>query len=413
MPLAVAAATVPSLIDRIGSERFGFLALAWGLVGYAGVLDLGIGRAVTQKLASLQGVDRAVEAVRVFRSGVRITQLAGLAGGFLLLGVLIVAVDQFPNPKTIGRSEIFLAGALVTLTLPVQSLSSTYRGVNEAYGNFVGIGALRIVLGIATFGTPFLVSLVSVDLFWLVSTVLLTRLGALVAYRVLAFRSLPTIHDHSDTDADRPTMLALFRFGGWYTVSSVLAPVFMQADRFFIGMMISAAAVTAYVLPYEIVIQSLIVVGAVTTVLFPAISRAVSSAEGQAEKIYRFWLIRVGLGMSLLTGTLALAMPALLEVWLGNRIGDDSVSVGRILCAGVLLNSLGAVTFSYLHAKGWVRPTALAHLFEAPIFLAALYWGITNFGIIGAAAAWLLRMLIDTLILFLFVAILHRGERAR
>ena len=117
--------------------------------------------------------------------------------------------------------------------------------------------------------------------------------------------------------------------------------------------------------------------------------------------------------MSLLTGTLALAMPALLEVWLGNRIGDDSASVGRILCAGVLLNSLGAVTFSYLHAKGWVRPTALAHLFEAPIFLAALYWGITNFGIIGAAAAWLFRMLIDTLILFLFVAILHRGERAR
>ena len=139
-------------------------------------------------------------------------------------------------------------------------------------------------------------------------------------------------------------MLALFRFGGWYTVSSVLAPVFMQADRFFIGMLISAAAVTAYVLPYEIVIQSLIVVGAVTTVLFPAISRAVSSAEGQAEKIYRFWLIRVGLGMSLLTGTLAVAMPALLEVWLGNRIGDDSASVGRILCAGVLLNSLGAVS---------------------------------------------------------------------
>ncbi len=413
MPLAVAAATVPSLIDRIGSERFGFLALAWGLVGYAGVLDLGIGRAVTQKLASMQGVDRAVEAVRVFRSGVRITQLAGLTGGFLLLGVLIIAVDQFPNPKTVGRSEIFFAGALVALTLPVQSLSSTYRGVNEAYGNFVGIGALRIALGIATFGTPFLVSLVSVDLLWLVSTVLLTRLGALVAYRVLAFRSLPTIHDYSDTDADRLTMLALFRFGGWYTVSAVLAPVFMQADRFFVGMLISAAAVTAYVLPYEIVIQSLIVVGAVTTVLFPAISRAVSSAEGQAEKIYRFWLIRVGLGMSLLTGTLAVAMPALLEVWLGNLIGDDSASVGRILCAGVLLNSLGAVTFSYLHAKGWVRPTALAHLFEAPIFLAALYWGITNFGIIGAAAAWLLRMLIDTMILFLFVAILHRGERAR
>jgi O-antigen/teichoic acid export membrane protein len=412
LPLVVAAATVPLLIDRIGPERFGFLALAWGLVGYAGALDLGIGRAVTQRLASLQDPGKGEEALRVFRSGVRITQIAGAIGGVLLLAAASIGLHRYVGAETVAPREIFLAAALVALALPIQSISSTYRGVNEAYGNFVGIGVLRIALGIANFGGPFLVSFVTTDLAWLVSTVLFSRVGALVVYRALAVRSLPAVPATLKIGVDRATMLGLFRFGGWYTVSTVLSPVLMQADRFFIGMLISAAAVTSYVLPYEVVIQSLVIVGAVTTVLFPAISKAVSEDPGRARKIYRYWLLRVGLGMAVLTGVLASVMPWLLDLWLGSRVSEESATVGRILCLGVLLNSAGAVTFAYLHAHGWVRQTAIAHLFEVPIFLVALYWGVTNFGIIGAAAAWVLRMIIDTILLFLLVVVLHKTEAA-
>jgi O-antigen/teichoic acid export membrane protein len=413
LPLVVAATTVPSLLDRIGSERFGFLALAWGLVGYAGVLDLGIGRAVTQRLAALQISDMPDDAVRVFKSGVRITQLAGLIGFVLLLAAASTGLHRFVSTEVITPREIFIAAVLVAFALPVQSISSTYRGVNEAYGNFVGIGVLRIVLGVATFGGPFLVSWVTVDLAWLVSTVLITRVGALAVYRVLAMKSLPVILGNRKVDPDRATMLELFRFGGWFTVSTLLSPILMQADRFFIGVLISAAAVTSYVLPYEIVIQMLVIVGAVTTVLFPAISKAVAVEPSRAKDLYRVWLLRIGLGMAVLTAVLAVVMPSLLQLWLGDRVSDDAATVGRILCLGVLLNSLGAVTFSYLHAHGWVKQTAIAHLIEAPIFLGALYWGISTLGVIGAAAAWVLRMLIDTVLLFLFVAVLHRAEPRR
>ena len=54
-PLIVAALTVPALIRMIGMERFGLLALAWGLIGFAGIFDLGIGRATTQTISRLRG----------------------------------------------------------------------------------------------------------------------------------------------------------------------------------------------------------------------------------------------------------------------------------------------------------------------------------------------------------------------
>lgn len=51
LPMVVGFLVVPGLIERIGQERFGMLAITWMLVGYFGLLDLGLGRALTQHLA--------------------------------------------------------------------------------------------------------------------------------------------------------------------------------------------------------------------------------------------------------------------------------------------------------------------------------------------------------------------------
>ncbi|MNO88047.1 hypothetical protein D3C76_794820 [compost metagenome] len=55
--------------------------------------------------------------------------------------------------------------------------------------------------------------------------------------------------------------------------------------------------------------------------------------------------------------------------------------------------------YAFLHAQGRTRITAIFHLIELPLFVGALYWLIQDFGVIGAAIAWMLRTLLDTLLL--------------
>ena len=43
LPLAAALVAVPGLVRALGPERFGVLTLAWALVGYFTLFDLGIG----------------------------------------------------------------------------------------------------------------------------------------------------------------------------------------------------------------------------------------------------------------------------------------------------------------------------------------------------------------------------------
>ena len=46
LPLLLAVVAIPLLIRRLGVDRFGVLTLAWALVGYFGLFDLGLGRAL-------------------------------------------------------------------------------------------------------------------------------------------------------------------------------------------------------------------------------------------------------------------------------------------------------------------------------------------------------------------------------
>src|SRR6202030_3302179 len=54
-PLIVAVFSIPILIHGLGKDRFGVLTLAWALIGYASLFDIGLGRALTQLAARKLG----------------------------------------------------------------------------------------------------------------------------------------------------------------------------------------------------------------------------------------------------------------------------------------------------------------------------------------------------------------------
>ncbi len=194
LPLLIAVVTVPPLIARLGNERFGLLALAWGLVGYAGALDLGIGRALTQWVARLRGEGNLSTVGPILMTANRITLIAGLVGAVLIATAALSGLGSWVKADTILPSEIQYAMLLLAIALPAQAMSSTYRGVNEAFLNFKGVSLLRVGLGVVGFGGPYLVSFFTIDLAWLVATLVVSRLMASAVYRWLALSCLKANH---------------------------------------------------------------------------------------------------------------------------------------------------------------------------------------------------------------------------
>jgi O-antigen/teichoic acid export membrane protein len=403
LPLLIAVLTIPALIAMIGMDRFGLLALAWGLIGYAGVFDLGIGRATTQYVAQLRGLDSHADIPLVIHSATRLTLFTGFIGWCLLSAAAILGVQNLIHHSVGLDNELNISLYLLAIAVPVQAISATYRGVNEAYENFRGISLLRMALGVLNFLGPYWVAHYSTSLVWLVSTLLISRVLALAVFHRLAMRCIRTGTSHQSNQSPPSNHATinkrLLAFGGWVTVSSVVGPLLVQADRFVIAGVISAAAVAAYTIPYEAVVQSLVIVGAVSSVAFPSLTKQMQQGDGQWRVAFQRWLRRVTGIVFLVTSAMALLLPTILPLWIGINLPHESVLIGQILCLGVFANSIGSMYYALLHAKGRSDITAKLHLLELPLFLLALYGLIHPYGLYGVAWAWVGRTVFDAILL--------------
>jgi len=397
LPLIIAAITVPALLSSLGQERFGLLALVWGIVGYAGSLDLGLGRALTQYVATLPVEQWRLQVRSVLKTTSTLTFFSGSLFGLLLFAAASGGAQHWFNTKTVTETELATVILLVAFVLPVQAMSATYRGLCEACQRFQGINIIRILLGIVTFAGPGIALLYSEQLILPVLLLVIARLLALVAFRILALRCL--VDASSNAQFDRSVAHRLFSFGGWVTVSGILSPVMLQADRFTIGALLSAAAVSAYVIPYEVVVQSLVLVGAVSATVFPAFSRMIASQPELLHDYFKLWFRRIAVLMLCVAIALVLILPVLLPFWLGDKSTPDMALIGQILCVGVFANALAAMYYALIQAHGRADVTAKFHLIELPVFLILLFLLIHLFGPAGAAMAWSSRMLLDLLLL--------------
>ena len=97
MSLSVGLVALPLLLHELGAERLGVFTLALGLIGFSGLFDLGLGRALTQTVSSSlgQGRSRAQVAALVWR-------VIGLLAGF---GVLWLVALWWVTPFLVDRDR--------------------------------------------------------------------------------------------------------------------------------------------------------------------------------------------------------------------------------------------------------------------------------------------------------------------
>ena len=395
LPLSLAVLTIPILLGQIGPERFGILALAWGLLGYGGVLDLGIGRAVTQKISDIREGAEREQIPQVIATAVGLARITSGIGMMLIVVTPFFGIQDLIKTDTINKEEIILSILLLGMTLPMQAISAVYRGICEAHLDFRGVSVIRIFLGVVNFGGPCLVAVCSNKIHWLIATLTISRFISLMSYKLLSDKCVAGKKYTSVGSFNRDMAGKLLRFGGWATITSIVSPLLAVIDRFSIGSILSAAAITIYVVPYEMTIQTLLFVSVVTAVLFPVITNQISTSPRLAQRTFRNWLWLVTGVMFLTTLSLAYIMPDLLRLWIGEGISEESVQVGRIICIGVFFNSIGGMFFALLHALGKARSTGILHAIEFPLYVLLLFILIHSHGVVGCAIAWSIRTACD------------------
>ena len=407
VPIVAALAAVPFLVNAIGQERLGVLSLIWVVVGYFSFLDMGLGRAVTVAVASVnpEGRARLPDELAIVGTASLLLLALGTAAAILLAaGIGLFGVPVRASSPELHR-EIQWALIWMLPSLPLLLLASSLRGYLEGVAAFRTLNLLRIPTGVLLAAGPCIAALYSPALVWACVSIFLVRLLHAALLLVLVAQQMGMgaglLVRGLARHASRARLRALMAFGGWATVSNLVGPVIVYADRFVIGALVAAGTIAVYAVPFDAVARMPVLVASLCSVLLPELARLSRNAANEGRDrhalhqlvkksgVLSAWVVAAMVAMGwLLT-------PYALQAWLGFEFAQQSTDLTRILILAFGFNSLAQVPFTALQAVGKVRAVALIHAWELLPYCMLVVVAVSWFGVMGAAYAALLRSMLD------------------
>lgn len=413
LPMILALVTVPLLIQKLGVERYALLNLAWLILGYFTLFDLGLGRAAVRLFAEKLGQKDVIALRSVYFTTLILSILVGVSLGIGFGIFSDIFVSRFFKIEVALRDEAQKEIFCLAFAMPFIALTAIFKGFLEVEQKFLLSNILQAVTGVLTYLGPISLVYFRNSLVWIVGLMVLIRILVFFVYFAISFRALPQRAGASVRSTfDLQVLKRLLKMGSWVTLSNLVGPVMTYADRMLIGSLISLGAVAYYSTSYDLVTRIWVITGALNQVLFPAFSSLVFSNAQKARELYEFGLkIVLNLVFPLLLIVSCFAFEGL-KLWLGAEFASQSYLLLQIFCVGIFLNVLAQVSFVYLQSRDRADLPAKFQLFEVGFFIGGVFLGAKYFGLIGVAFVWSLRMLIDLALLKGAVMALEPSLRA-
>jgi len=392
LPLVVALLLTPWLLHLMGVERWGLFTLALALVGVLGVLDLGVGPALTRTLSERMDSATPAEQAAVARAGLAALGLVSLLGAAGLWFAIPVLVERVLNVPPALQAEALTAMRVLACAIPLVVLNAALWGVLAAYQRFAAANIVTVPVNLFYYLGPVLALLVWDSLVGVMLALLACRLANTISYVWLVRRDLPGLW----RGWPRLALAApLLRLGGWITFASLIGQALLYADRFLIGAVLTLTAVAHYATPLDLVLRMWILPVAVSQALLPAMASGFATLPVATAALLRRGGLLILVGVFPACAVLVAASHEVLRLWLGASFADGGAAVLRILAIGILFSCLAYAPNALLEAIGRPDVTARFVLGQAVVFLPLSALFLWLGGIEGAAVAWVLRVAVD------------------
>jgi len=399
LPMMVGLFTIPLLIDKIGVERFGLLSIAWMIVGYFGVLDMGLGRALTQKIAQKIGSNDTASLKNTIFVGILAVFALGVIGAIVLSLSAHALIYELFLISPAYLEESYRGAFWIALTIPLVMLSTALLGVLEGQQHFEWTAIVRTPMNLFMFIAPLVATLWSSGVDVLFLSLFVVRLFALIALVLIVIH---TLKPYKFSTLNILEIRSLFVYGGWITASNIISPIMTYFDRFYIASVIGASIVAYYTTPLDMLSKALLIPLSLVGVMFTVFSTEWNKNKQIVYQSYRTSIKIVALFMALFCIIVFMFAKFGLTLWLGESFAEESYRITQIIALGIFVNAMAMVPYALIQGIGRADITAKFHLIELPIFLLALWFGVTHYGLIGAAYAWSFRVLIDAILLYFF-----------
>lgn len=387
----------PFVVHSLGNEAYGVWALLGSVVGYLGILDLGVRGAVTRYVANHHAAARHDEAGRILSAALLLFSVLGLTGVALAIGFALFGLPAFdlpPDLAGVARTVLVIGG----VNLAVSLVSGVFGGAVVGVHRFDVVNALGVTIAIVRAVVVVLCLRAGGGLEALALIQLATSTASGVALALASRRVYPQLR-MGLRRWRREHLRTLVSFGAASSLLQIAYMIMYHTDMVLIGAMLPVSAVTFFVIAVNLIDYARQLVGGISRTMTPLVG-ALDGAD-RLEQIQQAMLTGARLA-TLVLGPVLVAFvirgETFIGLWMGPEYAAPSGAVLAVLAIARFPAAGYQVCTSTLMGLNRHRGLVPATLLEALANVALSYVLIGPLGITGVAIGTLLPRYVVTLV---------------
>jgi O-antigen/teichoic acid export membrane protein len=324
----------PFVVRHLGDTGYGILGLIGAVVGYLGLLDLGIRVAVTRFVAYHAAKDEHQAINRVISTALGLF----LGGGLLasLLGLVVgIALPRFTELPAAYVDDARIACALGGVTVALSLIGGVYGGVLAGLQRLALLNAIDLGTEVLRAGAVVVALSTGNGLVALIVIQLVVVALRGVAYRIAARRLQPRLRA-ARADFDIGKLREIVRFSTYTMILHVSAVFIFSSDAVVIAAVMPVAQVTFFVIAGNLIQAVFRVLGGVSQALYPLVSaRQATDGTLATARLLRGSMRLGALAILPIVVTFLVRGPTFIGLWMGASYAEPSGEILRILALGL------------------------------------------------------------------------------
>jgi O-antigen/teichoic acid export membrane protein len=374
----------PVYIKALGNRDYGLWELVMSVIGYMGLLDMGIGPALVRFVSVASGREDQRDIQQTMSTALVFFLIIGAVSVFLciLLGYSpwIVAGKETKDIANVG-TVFLLFGVNAGLTLPLQVFIATLMGVQRHYFINFSRGAIMVLNALVAWyllrefsGKGLIILALLTPIFTMIQCLLFV--GAVHLDKQIPGLSISAVSWIKFRE--------LFSFGAKNAVMQVASRLQNLSVPFIIGNVIGLGSIVFFVMPNRLIDYAKGLSMAIGFPLTPYFGSTLG--KGSHDELVHSWLSTT-LALQIVTLAMPIAIffygESFLSLWIGNEYAVAGRWVIYFLLIGLVADSLATNAFRMLTVQGKHGRCAFVWLLLSVVsipmgILGASLWGVTG-----------------------------------
>jgi O-antigen/teichoic acid export membrane protein len=400
-------AFIPLYIRFLGLEAYGLIGVFALLQTWLSLLDLGLTPAIGREMARFTGGGHDGQSIRdLLRSVEFVTTLVAVAVAASIWAVAGWLATEWLHVDQLTPTKVETALGIMGVVVGLRFIEGIYR--NSAVGLQLQVQLNVVVTTIATIrsvGAVAVLALISSDVTAFFIWQAVVSAISVVTLMLLVYRALPSTRRRSKVSL--APLAGVWRFAAGTLLITFLGFVLSQFDKVILSALLSLSAFAVYSLAYSVASAVRLLAQPIDQAVLPRFTQLIQQSDepGLAilyHKASQFNAVVMG-GVGLFVAVFG---DRLLLLWTQNPdIAARAYPVLATLVIGMVINGVMNTPYHLQLAAGWTSLLVRVNAAMVVFFVPTIYLLTLRFGMIGAAAAW---VLLNIAYLLVVARLVHR-----